>query len=411
MNPLPGPTMNPLVALQQHGQSAWLDAPHRRLISYGELKRSIEVEGWRGVTFNHVIFEKTINKSATYSQALRQLKRENEMEAKECYEQLAIWNIRDAADVLKPIYERTKRRDGYVSFEVSPHVARDTRRTFEEARRWWKVVDRDNIMITIPATPEGILASTHLISEGINVNITLLFAGETYERVAEAYLNGLEGFMARGGDVQGVASVASFFISPIDATIDALIRPILKIITDESERAVFHYLLRNVAIAQAKVTYQRFLILFSGPRWEALARRGAMTQRLLWADTAVKTPHDRDVPYVEELIGPNTVSTMTPETLEAFHNHGHLRSRLIENVEYAHNTIEILQESGISIENMSKKLLEDGLQTCTKAYDRILAAIEHSFRDEGEPKEGMIPGLSPTISGRFQRKRVKGTLR
>ena len=237
---------------------------------------------------------------------------------------------------------------------VSPHLARDFRGTLEEARRLWKAVDRDNVMIKVPATPEGILAITQLISEGINVNVTFLFALETYENVAEAYLTGLEQFMGRGGDVKGVASVASFFISRIDTAVDAAISARLKTVRDEADQAVFRYLQGKIAIAHAKLTYQRYLTLFSSPRWDALARRGAMTQRLLWASTSVKNPKYRDVIYVEELIGPDTVNTIPPATFEAFRDHGRPRARLIEEVEYAQDTMEILKGVGISMKDITK---------------------------------------------------------
>ncbi len=378
MNRMPVNTLNPLLTLQGYGQSIWLDYIQRSLISSGELTRLIEGDEIRGITSNPAIFEKAINGSSDYTMALRKLKQEDGMDAKACYEQLAIWDIRDAADALKPIYESTRRRDGYVSFEVSPHLARDTHGTLEEARRLWKTVDRDNVMIKVPATPAGIPAITQLISEGINVNVTLLFALETYEKVAEAFLSGLEQFMGRGGDVKGVASVASFFISRIDTAIDAEIAERLQTVKNEEDQAAFKYLQGKIAIANAKLAYQRYLALFSSPRWDALARRGAMTQRLLWASTSVKNPKYRDVIYVEELIGQDTVNTIPPATLEAFRDHGHPRTRLIEEVDDAQDALKILEEMGIPMQRITTRLLEEGVQRFTEAFDNILAAIEYT---------------------------------
>jgi len=382
MNHLPVNTLNPIRTLQEHGQSVWLDYIQRSLITSGELTRLIEEDGVRGITSNPAIFEKAINGSSDYTMALRKLKQEDRMDAKACYEQLAIWDIRDAADALKPVYESTRRRDGYVSFEVSPHLARDTHGTLEEARRLWKAVDRDNVMIKVPATPEGIPAITQLISEGINVNVTLLFSLKTYEEVAEAFLTGLEQFMGRGGDIKGVASVASFFISRIDTAVDAEISARLKMVRNEEDQAAFRYLRGKLAIANAKLAYQRYLALFSSPRWDALARRGAMTQRLLWASTSAKNPKYRDVIYVEELIGPDTVNTIPPATLEAFRDHGHPRTRLIEEVEYAQDTMDILQGVGISMKDITTRLLEEGVRSFAEAFDNILTAIEHTCGTE-----------------------------
>ncbi len=378
MNRMPVNTLNPLLTLQGYGQSIWLDYIQRSLISSGELTRLIEGDEIRGITSNPAIFEKAINGSSDYTMALRKLKQEDGMDAKACYEQLAIWDIRDAADALKPIYESTRRRDGYVSFEVSPHLARDTHGTLEEARRLWKTVDRDNVMIKVPATPAGIPAITQLISEGINVNVTLLFALETYEKVAEAFLSGLEQFMGRGGDVKGVASVASFFISRIDTAIDAEIAERLQTVKNEEDQAAFKYLQGKIAMANAKLAYQRYLTLFSSPRWDALARRGAMTQRLLWASTSVKNPKYRDVIYVEELIGQDTVNTIPPATLEAFRDHGHPRTRLIEEVDDAQDALKILEEMGIPMQRITTRLLEEGVQRFTEAFDNILTAIEYT---------------------------------
>lgn len=376
MDPSHANAMNPVRALHTFGQSVWLDYIRRSLIASGELRRLIEEDGLRGVTSNPAIFEKAMTGSSDYSTALQELGRRRDLDAKARYERLAIEDIQAAADVLQPVYARTKRRDGYVSLEVSPHLARDTRGTLEEARRLWDAVGRDNLMIKVPATPEGIPAIVQLIGKGINVNITLLFAQETYELVAEAYLTGLEQLSARGSDVGSVASVASFFISRIDTAVDAAIAARLKTSTKETEQALLRSLQGTVAIANAKLAYQRYRTLFSGPRWEALAKRGAMTQRVLWASTGTKNPKYRDVIYVEELIGPETVNTVPPATFEAFRDHGRPQSRLTEGVDQAKAILLALERAGLSMKEITDRLLKEGLQLFSDAFDKLLAAVE-----------------------------------
>ena len=319
--------MNPLQALQGYGQSVWLDYIRRSLLTSGELTRLIEDDGLRGVTSNPAIFEKAISGSTDYVDMLRSLAPQYR-ETKSLYEQVAIRDIQDAATVLRPVYDETRARDGYVRLEVSPDLARDTAGTLAEARRLWVQVGRPNLMIKVPATPEGMPAIAPLISEGINVNVTLLFAQETYEQVVCAYLAGLEQRVAQGGDLRHVASVASFFISRIDTAVDAVLDERLKTATRSSERALLQSLRGKVAIAHAKQTYQRYQERFRGARWQALAEQGAQTQRLVWASTSTKNPAYRDVVYVEELIGPDTVNTMPPATLDAFRDHGRVRPRL-----------------------------------------------------------------------------------
>src|SRR5919108_1018200 len=316
--------MNPLRALQDYGQSVWLDYMQRHLITSGELQRLIDEDGLRGMTSNPAIFEKAISGSTDYAEALRVLSGRN-LDAVGLYEQLAIRDIQDAADILRPVYEELRRGDGYVSLEVSPHLAHDTEGTIREARRLWQTVERPNTMIKVPATPAGLPAIEQLISEGINVNVTLLFSQEVYERVAEAYIAGLQRRIAQGGDASQVASVASFFISRIDTAADAQVMARLKAAKSAQERTLLRSLLGNVAIANGKLTYQRYKAIFQGARWERLAALGARPQRVLWASTSTKNPQYRDVLYVEELIGPDTVNTMPPATLEAFRDHGRLR--------------------------------------------------------------------------------------
>jgi transaldolase / glucose-6-phosphate isomerase len=377
--------MNPLQALQGYGQSVWLDYIRRSLLTSGELARLIEEDGLRGVTSNPAIFEKAITGSTDYVDMLRSLAPQYR-EAKALYEQVAIRDIQDAADVLRRVYEQTQRRDGYVSLEVSPDLARDTAGTLAEARRLWQQVGRPNVMIKVPATPEGIPAIEHLISEGINVNVTLLFAQEAYEQVVRAYIAGLEKRAAQGGDLRHVASVASFFISRIDTAVDALLSERLKTATGASEQALLRSLLGKVAIANAKQTYQLYQELFRGARWQALAQKGAQTQRVLWASTSTKNPAYRDVVYVEELIGPDTVNTMPPATFDAFRDHGRVRTRLTEDIEEAYDTMDTLAQVGISMAEVTHKLLDEGVDLFAEAFDKLLAAIEHTRQAAVAPK-------------------------
>ncbi|HNJ42635.1 MAG TPA: transaldolase, partial [Acidobacteriota bacterium] len=321
--------MNPLKALHEYKQSPWLDYIRRSLITSGELQRLIDEDGLMGLTSNPAIFEKAITGSNDYTDAIAELESEN-LEATELYERLAIRDIQDTADSLRSVYEKTSRRDGYVSLEVSPYLARDTQGTIDEARRLWKAVNRENLMVKVPATTEGVPAIKQLISEGININVTLLFAQAAYEAVAEAYISGLETFVANGGDPGHVASVASFFISRIDTAIDALAQAKLQATTDPAEQARIKSVMGKVAIANAKITYQAYKEIYHSKRWQALAEKGAQSQRLLWASTSTKNPSFRDVIYVEELIGADTVNTVPPATFDAFRDHGKLRASLEE---------------------------------------------------------------------------------
>ena len=367
---------NPLVELQRYGQSPWYDNIRRNLISSGELKDLIEKDGLKGVTSNPTIFEKAIAGSTDYNDALKALESRQDLDAKALYEQLAVRDIQDAADVLSPVYEKTARRDGYVSLEVSPHLAHDTAGTLDEARRLWKLIGRKNVMIKVPATAAGVPAVRQLISEGINVNVTLLFNIAAYEAVVEAYLAGLEAHAARGGDPSGIASVASFFVSRIDTAIDSIITERLKKAAAAGERAILRSLLGRVAIANAKLTYQRYKEILRSERWQALASKGAQTQRLLWASTSTKNPNYRDVIYVEELIGSDTVDTIPAATFDAFRDHGRPRASLEENLEEAHDTMDLLEQSSISMKAVTDKLLDEGLALFADAFDKLLSAVE-----------------------------------
>jgi transaldolase/glucose-6-phosphate isomerase len=372
--------MNPLQALNDYGQSVWLDFIRRSLLTSGELARLVQQDSLRGVTSNPAIFEKAITGSTDYTEMLKDLASQHG-DAKALYEQVAIGDIQDAADVMQSVYVETKRRDGYVSLEVSPHLARDTKGTLEEAQRLWKAVGRDNLMIKVPATPAGIPAIEQLISDGINVNVTLLFSQAIYEKVAKAYIAGLQKFASQGGDVSRVASVASFFISRIDTAVDTRLEASIKTAKRASKRALLQSLMGKVAIANARLTYQSYQELFRGEGWQALAKKGAQTQRVLWASTSTKNPSYRDVVYVEELIGPDTVNTIPPATYDAFRDHGRVRMSLTEGLEEAHDTMETLAKVGISMKEVTNELLHDGVRLFVEPFDKLLAAVEKTCQN------------------------------
>jgi transaldolase/glucose-6-phosphate isomerase len=282
--------------------------------------------------------------------------------------------VQDACDIFKSVYSESNRRDGYVSLEVSPYLANDTKATIDEARRLWKAVNRPNVMIKVPATPAGLPAIRQLLEEGLNINITLLFAQSAYEQVAEAFLAALEARATKGLDISHIASVASFFVSRIDTLIDSQIDERLKTSTDSSQRALLDGLRGKVAIANARLTYKKYLELFGGPRWKSLASKGAQTQRLLWASTSTKNPKYRDVLYVEELIGADTVDTIPPATFDAFRDHGKLRPSLTENVDAAAKTMADLAKAGLSMKEVTDKLLLDGVKLFANAFTQLLAA-------------------------------------
>jgi len=375
--------VNPLKQLLKYGQSVWLDYIRRNLIISGELKRLIEEDGLRGMTSNPSIFEKAIAGSTDYTDFLNSLRDRTDLDAKARYELLAIRDIQDAADLMRPVYDSAKRKDGFVSLEVSPYLAHDTQGTIAEARRLWRSVSRDNVMIKVPGTAEGLPAIKQLISEGMNINVTLLFSQQVYEQVAEAYIAGLEQLAANGGDLSRVASVASFFISRIDTLVDSIVNDKLKTEKDPAKQALLKSILGKVAIANGKLTYQGYLKIFSGPRWDALAKKGAQTQRVLWASTSTKNPNYRDVIYIEELIGPDTVNTMPPATIDAFRDHGKLRNSLTEDIPGAQKTMDDLAKAGISMKEVTDKLTEDGVKLFADAFDKLLAAVERSTTQKG----------------------------
>ena len=380
--------MNPLKELNEFGQSVWLDFIQRKLLTGGELKRMVEEDGLKGVTSNPAIFEKAIADSDDYDDVIAELGGDGSADPKAVYEAIATRDIQDAADVLKPVYDETERRDGYVSLEVSPYLAHDTEATVAEARRLWNTVSRDNLLIKVPGTPAGVPAIEQLIGEGISVNVTLLFAREAYEQVAQAYLRGLAKAAADGLDVGRIASVASFFISRIDSLVDDTIQKRIEA-ADGTQKERLQALLGKVAIANAKLTYKRYKEIMQGEGWQALAARGARPQRLLWASTSTKNPNYPDVLYVDELIGEDTVNTIPPATLDAFRDHGKIRKSLGEDVEAAAETMEALERAGVSMKEVTDKLLEDGVRIFSEAFDQLLAAVEEECRkaaDHGQER-------------------------
>ena len=376
-------TKNPLKQLLNYGQSMWLDYIRRDLFTTGKLTQLITEDGLRGMTSNPSIFEKAIGDSSLYDDMLHSLAARKDLNTIGIYEQIAIRDIQDAADRLRPVYEESKFRDGYVSLEVSPYLARKTQETIDEARRLWKTVKRENVMIKVPGTAEGLPAIRQLIGEGININVTLLFAQEVYEQVADAYIAGLEDLAERGGNLKKMASVASFFISRIDTLVDSKLEEKTKATTDAKQQAFLKSLLGKIAIANGKLTYQRYQKIFSGPRWQALAAKGAQTQRVLWASTSTKNPAYRDVIYVEELIGADTVNTMPPATVDAFRDHGKLRNSLTEDVPAAAKVMDDLARAGISIKEVTDKLTQDGVKLFADAFDKLLAAVEKNTQSKG----------------------------
>lgn len=371
---------NPLLEVQKYGQSVWYDNIRRGLITSGELAHMIERDGLLGVTSNPAIFEKAITGSTDYDQALKALVAQGVETSQDVYERLAIQDIQLAADVLYPVYIRTHGRDGYVSLEVSPYLAQDTKGSLEEARRLHEDVRRDNVMIKVPATPAGLPAIRQLISEGISVNVTLLFDVDVYEQVADAYLAGLEAYGDKGGDVSKVASVASFFVSRVDTLVDARLEKLLDTTTDGERRKKLKALVGKVALANARLAYARYRDLHATERWQKLAAKKAMPQRLLWASTGTKNPKYSRTIYVDELIGQDTVNTVPAETFTAFRESGKVRPSLTENwaenLDHAREIVQHLGEVGIPLKEVAQELLDDGIAKFSEPFDKLMTAIE-----------------------------------
>ncbi len=363
---------NPLRQLETLGQSIWLDYIRRDLIVGGGLRRLIEEDGLRGMTSNPSIFEKAIVDSHDYDEAIRGMAVKGKI-AREIYEAISRRDVQSAADEFRPLYNRTDGKDGYVSLEVNPHLAHDTNGTLQEARRLWGALDRPNVFIKVPATVEGLPAIRQLIGEGINVNVTLLFGLPRYRQVAEAYIAGIEARSSRGQAVKHVASVASFFVSRLDALVDPMLEPIL---SQGGRKADFAKEVRGqVAVASAKMAYQIYREIFDSDRFRILAAQGARVQRLLWASTGTKNPDYSDVKHMEALIGPDTVNTAPVETLDAYRDHGDPQARLENEVAEAAQVLKRLPELGISLDKVTQQLEDEGVTKFNQPFDKLMEAL------------------------------------
>ncbi len=379
MNPQTQMNANPLVRLAEFRQSPWFDFISRDIIESGELARLLKDDGLKGVTSNPAIFEKAISSGTAYDAFIRE-NAASSKDAVDLYEKLAVRDVQDAADILREVYNATEGGDGFVSLEVSPHLAFDTEKTIAEARRLWQMVDRPNLMVKVPATPEGIPAIEQLIADGININVTLLFSQAAYRDVAHAYVAGLKRRSDAGEDVSRVASVASFFVSRIDSLIDKQIEE--KLASAEGDKKERLESLRgNVAIANAKLAYQAYLEIFSGEEWEALAAKGARPQRVLWASTGTKNKDYSDVLYIDELIGPDTVNTIPPATWDAFRDHGTVAQTLTEDVDEARQTLADLASAGISLDAATDQLLAEAVKLFVDPFDKMIAAVEAAMNE------------------------------
>lgn len=369
---------NPLIDIRQYDQSVWLDFIRRKILINGELQKLIEKDSLRGVTSNPAIFEKAINGSDDYYSAIQELAQQGK-DAEQIYTQLAIEDVQAACDLFKSVYESSAKVDGYVSLEVSPNLINDTEGTIEEGIRFWKAVNRPNVMIKVPATLEGLPAIRRLISEGINVNVTLIFGLDRYSDVVEAHLAGLEDRVKAGKSVEGIASVASFFLSRIDVLVD----PILEkhIAAGGAKGEIAKSLLGEVAISSAKKAYQIYKELYAGPRYAALKAKGAQTQRLLWASTGNKNPKYDDLKYVDSLIGPETVNTIPLETLDIFREKGSPALRLESDLDKAEKVLKQLPEVGIDLLSVTQQLETEGAQKFTEPFGKLLAALESKRKE------------------------------
>ena len=363
---------NPLKGLESLGQSVWLDYIRRDLISSGKLRRLIDDDGLRGMTSNPSIFEKAIVESNIYDQDIHDMAMKKK-DIKSIYEALSQRDVQNAADEFRSVYKKTNGKDGYVSLEVNHHLAHDTKGTIEEAHRLWAAVNRPNILIKVPATSEGLPAIQRLIGEGININVTLLFGLPRYRQVAEAYIAGLEARAIQGKPVKHIASVASFFVSRIDALIDPLLE---KIIAQDGPKADLAKKMHGqVAIASAKMAYQIYKDFFGSDRFKKLADKDAHVQRLLWASTSTKNPDYSDVKYVESLIGLDTINTVPPETLDEYRDHGNPKSTLGQDVEEASWIITRLPELGINIDKVTQQLEDEGVKKFNQPFDKLMEAL------------------------------------
>jgi transaldolase len=366
---------NPLLELKALGQSVWLDDIDRAQLRSGLFGRLIGEDGLAGATGNPTIFEHSITHDTTYDEQMQQLLREGKG-PKEIYEALAMTDERMVADLLRPTYDQTDRQDGFVSIEVSPYLAHDTEGTLSEVRRFWETIDRPNLMVKIPSTPAGIPAIRQALVEGININITLIFSLENYRQVAEAYLGALEERLAASKDIRHSASVASFFVSRVDVLVDSLLEDKIQATTGRARQQKLTALQGQAAIANARLAYQEFKLLFGGPRFAALKQRGAHVQRPLWASTGTKNPAYRDVLYVEELIGSDTVNTMPLKTIESFRDHGRVRLSIEENLPQAQAALSALEAAGIHYDQVTQQLQAEGVQKFIDSFQKLFQCIE-----------------------------------
>src|SRR6266516_1540674 len=365
---------NPLLQLKEYGQSVWYDNIDRAQLVSGQFKRLLDEDGVVGVTANPTIFQKSVSHGDAYDEQMTQLIKEGKSTS-EIYEALVVQDICTVADILRPIYDTTYGQDGYVSREVSPDLAHDTEGTLSEVRRFWKLVNRPNLLIKIPGTPEGLPAIRQALTEGININITLIFSIETYRQVVDAYLSALEDRNAEGKDISHIASVASFFVSRVDTLVDKLLEDKIKATSDSAEQQKLKALEGKAAIANARLVYQDFKQIFNTPRFETLKHSGAHLQRPLWASTSTKNPAYRDVLYAEELIGPNTVDTMPLETIENFRDHGRVRLSIEDNLEEAHQVLDALEKIGIHYDQVTQQLQDEGVQKFADSFHALFEGI------------------------------------
>ena len=368
-------TTNHLFEIQEYGQSIWMDNLSRDAIESGELKEAIVTRSLRGITSNPAIFEKAIAGNQIYDADIEAGIKDGKS-VTEIYESLVFDDIRNACDIFKPVYEQTNGVDGYISIEVPPDIARDTETTISEARRYHKAVDRPNVMIKIPGTPEGLPAVEQAIADGISVNVTLLFSVQAYIDTFWAYIKGLEARVEKGEPIDNIASVASFFLSRIDSEVDGRLDKMLAETTDADLKQKLESLKGKVAIANAKIAYQEYKKILATDRWQALAAKGAKVQRLLWASTSTKNPAYSDVMYVDELIGPDTVNTLPPNTIEACADHCHVASRVETDIEGATQTMAILAEVGIEVDEVMAKLLDEGIDKFIKPFGSLMKSLE-----------------------------------
>lgn len=364
---------NPLLELQDYGQSIWLDFIRRGMLESGELKRLIEEDGLRGVTVNPSILDEAIRETDDYEEAIEALAAEGKT-PREMYEALAIEDVQRAADLFRPTYDRTDGRHGFVSLEVSPRLAYDTGGTIERVRYLWGSLDRPNVMIKVPGTKEGLPAIQQLTADGINVNVTLLFGLLRYREVAKAYIQGIEERLSAGKPVDRIASVASFFLSRINVLVDPMLEEMIEAGGTDGEKAA--RIRGETAIASAKLAYQIYKQIFEEGRFRSAANQGARIQRLLWASTSTKDPEYSDIKYVEPLIGDKTVNTMPPRTIDAYRDHGDPAPRLEDGAAEARETLQILGELGIDIDEVTQQLEDEGVEKFVRSYDQLMEELE-----------------------------------